>query len=273
MFCAKRASLVAALMLFAPFAWAQSVTAPPSHVEHIPPGEELSADLSLQSLEQIALERNPTLVQAGAQVRISRGKAVQAGLHPNPEIGYVADQIGTAGTAGELHGMFFEQEIVTGRKLQLSRAKFMQEARQAELQVMAQQYRVLYSVRVAYYNALARQQRLKLRRQLQDNSNEASKTVQELVNVGQANRSDLLQAEVALERARANLQISESRYRSSWEELAAIIGMPEMPPFARLQSRTSRRPSRSRERSNRCGARTRRADSQPQPPRRNRLQL
>jgi cobalt-zinc-cadmium efflux system outer membrane protein len=73
-------------------------------------------------------------VQAGAQVQISRGKAIQAGLSPNPLDGYAAEQIGAAGTAGEFHGIFFEQQIVTGGKLQLSRAKFFQEARQAELQ-------------------------------------------------------------------------------------------------------------------------------------------
>jgi cobalt-zinc-cadmium efflux system outer membrane protein len=203
------------------------------HVPTIAAGstsEEIPAGLSLESLEQIALERNPTLVQAGAQVRISRGKAIQAGLYPNPQIGYAGEQIGIAGTAGELQGMFIEQEIVTGHKLQLSRAKFMQEAREAELQVMAQQYRVLHSVRVAYYNALAQQQRLDVRRELRGNSDEAAKTVKELVNVGQANQSDVLQAEVAAQRAKVNLQMSESRYRSSWEELTAVIGMPDMPP-------------------------------------------
>jgi cobalt-zinc-cadmium efflux system outer membrane protein len=196
--------------------------------------EELPASLTLQSLEEIALAQNPTLVQAGAQVRISRGKALQAGLLPNPSIGYVSEQMGAEGTAGELQGMFAEQEIVTGRKLQLSRAKFMQEARQAELQVMAQQYRVLYSVRIAYYNTLARQVRLELRRQLRDNSEEATKTVAELANVGQANRSDLLQAEVALQRAKANLQMAESRYRGAWEELTAVVGMPDAPPTSSL---------------------------------------
>jgi cobalt-zinc-cadmium efflux system outer membrane protein len=193
-------------------------------------GDELPTTLTLKSLEQTALAQNPTLVQAGAQVRVSRGKALQAGLLPNPAIGYVSEQMGAEGTAGELQGMFVEQEIVTGRKLQLSRAKFMQETRQAELQVISQQYRVLYGVRIAFYNTLARQMRLELRRQLRDNSDEATTTVTELVNVGQANRSDLLQAEVALQRAKANLQMAESRYRGAWEELVAIVGMPNTPP-------------------------------------------
>ena len=185
--------------------------------------------LNLATLEQIALERNPTLVQAGAQVRISRGKALQAGLYPNPQVGYAADQIGVEGTAGEFQGMFIEQQIITGGKLQLSRAKFIQEARQAELQVLAQRYRVVYGVRVAYYNLLARQRRLRLRKRLFENSEEVTKTVEELVNVGQANRTDSLQAQLELQRARANLQMAERRYQGAWEELRAVIGEPDMP--------------------------------------------
>lgn len=186
--------------------------------------------LSLNDLEQFALERNPTLVQAGAQVRISRGKALQAGLLPNPTVGYVGDQIGADGTAGELHGMFVEQQIVTGGKLQLSRAKYFQEARQAELQVLAQRFRVLQSVRLAYYEVLVRQRRFALRNSIAENSNETVTTLKELVNVGQANQSDLLQANVQLQRAKANSQMADRRLRGAWEELTAVMGMPELAP-------------------------------------------
>lgn len=191
--------------------------------------EEMPAALDLTSLEQLALRNNPTMVQAGAQVGISRGKALQAGLHPNPTIGYAGDQIGAEGTAGELQGMFIEQEIVTGGKLQLSRRKYLQEAHEAEIQVLAQQYRVLYGVRSAYYQVLARQRRLELRRQLAANSAEALKTLDELVNVGQANRSDVLRAKVQSQRAQADLRTAERRYQGSWEELTAVVGVPDMP--------------------------------------------
>src|SRR5687767_5829425 len=95
------------------------------HAEHgsasaetIAPGGKVSG-LTLADLEQMSLERNPTLVQAGAQVRMSQGNALQAGLYPNPTVGYAADQIGAEGTVGEFQGMFVEQEFVTGGKLAL----------------------------------------------------------------------------------------------------------------------------------------------------------
>ena len=66
--------------------------------------------LDLAALEALAKENNPTLVQAHAHVQANEAKALQAGLYPNPRIGYVAEQIGVAGTAGDLHGAFVEQE-------------------------------------------------------------------------------------------------------------------------------------------------------------------
>jgi outer membrane protein, heavy metal efflux system len=224
--CLCGALLAAIVAICGQRAGAQTTASLPT-TEVIQPGAG-HGPVSLADLEQLALELNPTLVQAGAQVRISRGKAIQAGLAPNPTVGYVAEQIGAEGTAGELHGMFVEQQIVTGGKLQLSRAKFIQEARQAELQVLAQRFRVLQGVRLAYYEALVRQRRLALRQHLLQNTEETNKTLTELVNVGQANQTDLLQAQVQLHRAQAELQRAESRLQGAYESMAAVVGMPQL---------------------------------------------
>jgi outer membrane protein, heavy metal efflux system len=191
-------------------------------------GSSSTLELSLESAQELALQTNPTLVQAGAQVRISRGKALQAGLLPNPSAGYVADQIGAEGTPVELQGMFVEQEIITGGKLRLSRQKYAQEARQAELQVLAQRYRVLYSVRVAFYEALLWQRRVNLRRELTTNAGDAQTTLDELINVGQANKADFLQAKIEKQRSESELRTAERRAQGSMEALAAVIGLPDL---------------------------------------------
>src|SRR5262249_48598826 len=127
----------------------------PNHV--IEPSTETTTPtaLALTDLEQMALRGNPTLAQAAAAIDASRGQALQAGLYPNPTIGYAADQIGIAGTAGELQGGFVQQTIVTAGKLRLSRAKYNQEAYEAELLAIAQQHRVLNGVRMRFYELLA----------------------------------------------------------------------------------------------------------------------
>src|SRR5262245_38718135 len=112
------------------------------------------SSLTLAYLEQTALQSNPTLVQAAAKLEAARGRTTQAGLYPNPTIGYTGEEIGAAGTAGQ-QGIFIDQVIVTAGKLRLNRAKFAQEITQSEWQATAQQYRVLNGVRMRFYKVLA----------------------------------------------------------------------------------------------------------------------
>jgi cobalt-zinc-cadmium efflux system outer membrane protein len=128
--------------------------------------------VTLAELESIALRRNPTLVLARAQIDASMAKSLQAGLFPNPVLGYTTDQIGAQGTPGETQGVFFEQEIFRGNKLRLSRAKYRQEALEADLQALAQQFRVLNGVRMAYFDVLAAGRSLAVQRHLQTNYEE-----------------------------------------------------------------------------------------------------
>jgi cobalt-zinc-cadmium efflux system outer membrane protein len=198
------------------------------------PALQAPASLGLADFEQIALQRNPTLVQVAAQIEISRAKALQAGLYPNPTIGYQGELIGArneAGraTAGEFQGGFIRQEIVTAGKLRLSRAKYQQEARGAEIQAMAQQLRVVNSITIAFYEVLTVQRLIENHRELVKNAQEAVKTTEQMVNVGQANEPDLLQAQVEANREKVALVAAEKRYRRSWEHLVTLVGAPELP--------------------------------------------
>lgn len=184
--------------------------------------------MTLSAFEELALEHNPTLAQAAAQVEISRGKALQAGLYPNPTVGYVAEQVGAEGSAGELQGGFVQQEIVRGGKLQLSRAKYLQEVQLAQAQYDAQMFRIRTSVRKAFYRTMTTQRQVEVRRHLLQNANDAVTTTRGLLNVGQANRPDLLQAEIQAHRMTAAVRSAEKRREGHWRELLAVAGMPDM---------------------------------------------
>jgi len=202
-----------------------------NQVEQIPSpmvaGEQLSA-LSLEALEGIALSRNPTLVQSSAQVRAARGGAYQAGLLPNPVVGYTSDQLGVNGTAGEFQGGYVSQEIVTGGKLRLSRQKWSQRARIAEINRSAQHDRVLNDVRIHFYKTLAAQQLIGIHSQLVANAEDNVQTHREMLNLGQTSQPGLLQAEVNLQRIRLDLQAVENDLEQSWRNLAAMVGMPQL---------------------------------------------
>ncbi len=201
--------------------------------------------LELADFERIALERNPTLRQAAAQIEATLNRSHQAGLYPNPTVGYVQEQIGTLGsvtptssgivtkgrgTPGELVGGFVQQEIVTGGKLRLSRAKFAEEAQAAHWQAEAQRLRVLNGVRVHFFEVLAAQRLIAIHRDLARINDDAVRTTTELVNVGQANEPDLLQAKVESRRARVALRSAENHYRRTWENLVSMVAAPELRP-------------------------------------------
>lgn len=187
--------------------------------------------LTVAALEQLALQHNPTLVQAGANVEDARGRAVQSGLYPNPTVGYTGEQIGLRGDAapGEQQGAFVDQTIVTAGKLRLNRAKFGQEVTQMEWQAAAQQYRVVNGVRVRYYQLLAMQRLIAVREELLKVAEDVVTTAEELVNVGQANRSDLLQARVEARQAKVALQNARALYQAARQQLAAFVGVPALP--------------------------------------------
>lgn len=201
----------------------------------MPSGERAATSLTLATLEQMALERNPTLVQVATQIDISRAKALQAGLYPNPTIGYQGELIGAkngAGrsTAGEFQGGFIQQEIVTAGKLRLSRAKYQQEARAGEIQAMAQQLRVVNGLHIAFYEVLTAQRLIENHGELVKNAEDAVNTTKEMVNVGQANEPDFLQAQVDANRERVALVAVQQRYRRSWIDLVTQVGAPELQP-------------------------------------------
>src|SRR5262249_11209073 len=58
-------------------------------------------ELRLEELTALALERNPRLARAGFAVEAARGRAVQAGLYPNPTLQVTGDELGDrTGTGG-----------------------------------------------------------------------------------------------------------------------------------------------------------------------------
>lgn len=204
--------------------------APPATVQPAAPAQ---APLTLEALERMALERNPTLRQAAAAVDAARGRAEQAGLWPNPRLGYVGDEIspGPIIRGGE-HGVAFEQLIPLGGKLRLSREIFLRETREAEALVQVQRQRILTAVRLAYYDVLAAARRVEVQERLAAISAEAVAVSRQLANVGAADRPDVLEAEIEAERAALDLAAARNAWTRAWAELAAVAGDPTLAPRA-----------------------------------------
>jgi outer membrane protein, heavy metal efflux system len=184
--------------------------------------------ITLEELQQMALQNNPTLAQATANIRAAEGRKQQSGLYPNPSVGYQGEEIRGGSFRGGEQGFFVQQNIVTAGKLGLNRNIFEQEKRQAETEADEQKLRVVTNVKMSYIQALAAQQTLELRHNLSKLAQDAVETSRQLANVGQADAPDVLEAEVEGQQAELAVTTAEQNQQRVWKELAAVVGNPHL---------------------------------------------
>ena len=97
------------------------------------------------------MEGNPRLAQAGFVIEAARGRAIQAGLYPNPTVSATFDELGDPqGRRGVNTVPLVSQEIVTGGKLGLSRAAAEREVDQSTLALATRRAELLASIRVDF---------------------------------------------------------------------------------------------------------------------------
>ena len=185
--------------------------------------------ISLEELQQMAVQDNPTLAQATVNIRAAEARKQQSGLYPNPTVGYQGEEVRGGSFRGGEQGFFVQQDIVTAGKLGLNRNIFEQEKKQAETEADEQKLRVLTNVKMSYFQALAAQRTLDLRRNLAKLTQDAVETSHQLANVGQADAPDVLEAEVEAQQADLAVTMAEQNQQRVWKELAAVVGNTKLP--------------------------------------------
>jgi len=185
--------------------------------------------MTLEQAQKLAGETNPTLRQADAEIRAAKARQEQAGLYPNPSVGYTGDEIRGGTVGGGKQGFFVQQTFVTGGKLSKNRAVFGAEAKLAEIEAQEQRTRVETAVKMAFLRVLAAQEWLEGRRDLAKIAEDSAQTQRELMNTGQADESEVLEAEIEAERMRMATRMQENTLKEEWRSLAAVIGQPAMP--------------------------------------------
>lgn len=182
--------------------------------------------IRLEELEEIALTHNPTLVQAESEIRAAKARQLQSGLYPNPTVGYSGEEIRRGSFGGGEQGFFVSQSIVTAGKLGLNRKIFGQDVRISEMEAREQHLRVINAVRIAYYRVLSAQEMLDTKKDLARIGGETVKTASQLRNIGQADESEVLQAELEQQKVEMAVMMQENILRQEWRALAAVVGNP-----------------------------------------------
>lgn len=187
-----------------------------------PAGEQLP-ELTLNELEAIALSVHPAIGRATAKVQALRGKQRQVGLPPNPTVGYVGNEIGNEGSAGQ-QGGFVGQQFITGDKLQLSQQVVSQEIVRAEQQLATQQRRIQTDVRLGYYNVLIAQRKIAVAEELLEVNKAAVEASQELFDAKEISRAALLQTELELRNTQIVMRRAHNEENARWRQLESLLG-------------------------------------------------
>ena len=216
---------------------AQSVSAAGSAEE----ARSQEPGLTLEQLQEIALANNPTLAQAKAGMRAAAGRSRQAGLWPNPTIGYSGDEIRGGSYGGGEQGVFVQQNVILGGKLGLDRKIFAAEGQQAAAEADEQRLRVENGVRIAFYQSLAMQAMVETRGKLRDIAKDAAETTRQLFNVGQADEPDVLEADVEADQDELAVITEQQEQQRAWSVLAAVVGKPDL-ALAHLQGELEKLP-------------------------------
>jgi outer membrane protein, heavy metal efflux system len=178
--------------------------------------------ITLKQLEQLALQHNPTIRQQSAAATRAAGIQQQSGTRPNPIVGYSGAQLADRGT--DQQGVFIEQQIVLGDKLDLNRQVHQQDVQIQLWQLEAQRQRVLTDVRRLFYQALAAQRRLELTKDFHARAGRAAELVQMRKDALHASQPDVLQARIQLNRVVLAQRQADIELTAVWRKLSASTG-------------------------------------------------
>jgi cobalt-zinc-cadmium efflux system outer membrane protein len=192
------------------------------------PGPE-GRPLTLADLQRLGETYNPAIKTAFAAVEAARAAAFQAGMYPNPESAFEHDTVET-GPAG-YPGGYFQQEIITGGKLTVQQAMATMDVLTAKLALRKAKADMWTQVRSNYFAVLVALQGVRYSEALFKFANYLYEYQKIQLSVAKkAAGYEPMQLRPLVLQARFDIIQARNKYAASWHQLAASLGLPDMPP-------------------------------------------
>nr|WP_189673355.1 MULTISPECIES: TolC family protein [unclassified Pseudomonas] len=193
---------------------------------------QANAGLSLPEALAAAFAHNPELAAAGREVGVAEGERHQAGLLPNPELSWEAEDTrrDTRTTTVTLSQPF---ELGGKRGARVAVATIGQAIAQLELERQRNGLRA--DVVQAFHTALRAQTALELAQQSQALTERGLRVVQGRVTAGQASPVEATRAQVQLAQAQSEVGRAASQRSVAYQALARLTGSP-LATFDHLQA-------------------------------------
>jgi|GEM_PF-1522364 len=179
--------------------------------------------LSIDQVVALALANNPTIPQARSLVQQQNGVTVQAGLYPNPQIGYLRSDPDKSDKSRS-SGAFLSQEFVTAGKLRLAQLASRYDVTLRAWQVTAQEQRVINDVRIRFIDLIAAQEAVSLSEEMAKSAAEGVKIANAMREGSVGTKPDVLLAEMQLSTAQGANYDANLRLEAARHSLESIVG-------------------------------------------------
>jgi cobalt-zinc-cadmium efflux system outer membrane protein len=192
------------------------------------PGPE-GRPLTLADLQRLGETYNPAIKSALAAVEAAKANAYQAGMYPNPQIAYEHDTVET-GPAG-YPGGYFQQLIITGGKLTVAQAMATMDVLSAQFALRKAKADMWTQVRSNYFAVLVALQGIRFSEALFTFADYLyDYQIIQLTVAKKAAGYEPMQLRPLVLQARFDIIQARNKYAASWHQLAASLGLPDMPP-------------------------------------------
>ena len=194
-----------------------------------PPASGIAAlpkrPMTLAEVGGMATSNHPGVQQAARQAEAFRGAWVQAGLKPNPSVGYSAEEI-TEDYTGK-QGVTFSQPITPKYKRDARQSTVNREYQAAFQTQQIQCQKAMNDAMLAAYRVAFSYRKWLVLEELTRISQESQRAGSELLKAKEIGRSIFLDIKIQSERTQIALKDAEIAYRTACKELAILIALPE----------------------------------------------
>ena len=197
----------------------------------VPKGEmpATGKPFTLAEVHDLALRNNQLIRRAAAAADAAYGVSIQAGLYPNPNVGWQADQMQPGDKPNNnmgQQGVYIQQLIKTAGKLSLAKAAAGMDYINAQVALRCAQIDVMTQVRTAWFEAIVAEETLKVARAIYDLSNEVYSLQIKLVAGGDHATYEPLQLYTQTVRSWTEFVEARNKYVAAHKRLGACAGRP-----------------------------------------------
>lgn len=198
-----------------------------------------ASTLTLDQALQSAFSGNPDLAAAQWDIGIAEGDRQQAGLIPNPEVSWEAEDTRRDSRTTTI---MLSQPIELGGKrgARIDVASRAQDAAGIELERKRNALRA--DVIQAFNNAQTAQQRLQLSRQSRQLAEHGVRVAQGRIEAGKSSPVEGTRAQVQLSEVRLEVSRAERDQANAYQQLAQVMGTP-LPTSTKVQAATQSMPA------------------------------